>query len=98
MTETLFDRVLAQHPGDEEGRMLHAPALKTGGKAYAFVAGPDVIVKLPASRVAGLIRDGLGQPCAPRAGRPMREWVRIADPDEETRLSYIMEARAFVTG
>lgn len=45
-----------------------------------------------------LIDAGLGEPCSPRPGRPMRQWVRIPDPDEEAALSYVLEARAFVAG
>ena len=100
MTGGLFgsvrDRVLARHPGDEEGRMLRAPALKTAGKVYAFAAGTDVVVKLPASRVADLIDSGGGAPCSPRPGRPMKEWVRLVEPDEETCCSVVLEARSFV--
>ncbi len=29
-------RVLTMYPGDEEGRMLRSPGLKTAGKLYAF--------------------------------------------------------------
>ncbi|MGY2003722.1 hypothetical protein [Blastococcus sp. SYSU DS1024] len=52
--------------------------------------------RLPTRRVAELIADGRGEPCSPRPGRPMREWVSIPDPDEETCLVHLREARAFV--
>ena len=92
-------RVLALHPGDEEGRMLSTPALKTGGKVYGFAdADEALIVKLPASRVAELIGTGEGDPCSPRPGRPMREWVRIPATDPEACLAYLLEARSFVSG
>ncbi|MGY2066988.1 hypothetical protein [Blastococcus sp. SYSU DS0619] len=92
------DRLLAQHPGDEQARMLHAPGLRTGGKFYGFAAADALVVKLPADRVAALIAGGQGEPCSPRPGRPMREWVEIRDPDEAACLAYLREARAFVTG
>ncbi|WP_433331146.1 hypothetical protein [Spirillospora sp. CA-294931] len=91
------DRVLTSHPGDEEGRMLHAPGLKTGGKFYAFATATDLVVKLPAPRVDELIRGGQGLPCAPRPGRPMKEWVQIPAPEEESCLAYLLEARTFVS-
>jgi len=92
-------RVLALHPADEEGRMLSAPALKAAGKVYAFaVADEAAMVKLPAPRVAELIRAGQGDPCSPRPGRPMREWVRVPATDVETCLAYLLEARSFVSG
>ncbi|MGY1753547.1 hypothetical protein [Blastococcus sp. SYSU D01042] len=91
-------RVLAEHPEDEEHRMLHAPALAAGGRSYGFASGDQLTVKLPAERVRALIADGRGLPCSPRAGRPMREWVQIPSPDEEECVAWLREARAFVTG
>ncbi|MDO9380508.1 MAG: hypothetical protein Q7T56_16815 [Nocardioidaceae bacterium] len=101
-TERVFDavvgRVLAEHPGDDEGLMLRSPGLRgPTGRFYAFVAGDGVIVKLPAPRVAELVEVGDGEPCAP-SGRPMREWVRIPVPDERACLAHVLEARAFVVG
>ncbi|GAA1500506.1 hypothetical protein GCM10009827_006520 [Dactylosporangium maewongense] len=84
---------LRRYPSDEIGRMLGSPALRAGGRCYAFVAGDDLILKLPAARVAELVAGGAGRPCSPRPGRPMREWVRV-QPD----LSYVVEARTFVAG
>lgn len=91
---TVFDTVLALHPGDEPGRMLHAPALRASGHCYAFTTGDAMMVKLPAARVARLVAAGLGEPCAPRPGRPMREWVRVP---AEGSLDLVLEARAFVS-
>ena len=56
------------------------------------------MLKLPAARVTDLIDSGRGLPCAPRPGRPMREWVEIPSPDEESCLAYVLEARTFVAG
>ncbi len=64
--------MLDQHPGDERGRMLHAPGQKTAGKFYAFPSGDDLVVKLPAVRVAEVIATGAGRPCEPRKRRPMK--------------------------
>jgi hypothetical protein len=89
----VFDEILRQHPGDEPGRMLRSPALRTGGRYYAFTSGDEVIVKLPAARVAELIAAGTGRPCSPHPGRPMREWVRV--PAEDCAV-HILEARTFV--
>jgi hypothetical protein len=93
------EQVLAEHPDDEQGRMLHSPGLKTGGKFYAFAANAeDLMVKLPAARVQEIIAEGLGVPCETRPGRPMREWVQITAPDETSCWSYVLEARSFLTG
>lgn len=94
--ETVSQRLLREHPDDQPGRMLRAPGLKTAGKFYAFVTNADVVVKLPATRVAELIGTGKGQPCAPARGRPMREWVRLVPADEHTCAAYLLEARGFV--
>lgn len=78
--------------------MLRSPGLKTVGKFYAFATAADLVVKLPSSRVEQLIDSGRGLPCSPRPGRPMKEWIRIPAPDEESCLSYVLEARTFVSG
>ncbi|MEJ7630065.1 MAG: hypothetical protein WKF54_10795 [Nocardioidaceae bacterium] len=77
--------------------MLRSPGLKTAGKFYAFATAADVVVKLPSSRVDELIDSGRGLVCSPRPGRPMKEWLRIPAPDEATCLSYLLEARTFVS-
>ena len=78
--------------------MLRSPGLKTNGTLYAFATAADIVVKLPSLRVHGLVDSGQGLPCSPRPGRPMKEWVRIAAPDDETCLSYVLESRTFVSG
>jgi hypothetical protein len=89
-------KLLDEHPGDELGRMLQSVGLKTAGKFYAFATKNEVVVKLPAARVADLIATAVGRPCDPRGGRPMRQWVRLRPADEEDCTAYLIEARAFV--
>ena len=83
MPQTVFEAaaqdVLARHPADETGRMLQSPGLRTSGTFYGFAPGDDLVVKLPADRVAGLIDAGDGLPCSPRPGAPMKEWRRCAN-------------------
>jgi hypothetical protein len=76
--------------------MLHAPGLRTSGGFFAFSSGDDVVVKLPAARVAALIAEGRGRPCVIRKGSPMREWVRLAT-DDDRLVELVGEARAFVS-
>jgi hypothetical protein len=90
-------RVLAMHPGDEEGRMLRSPGLTTAGKSYAFATAADLVVKLLSSRADELGDSGRGLPRSPRARRPMKEWVRVPAPDEEFCPAYPLEARSFVS-
>lgn len=96
--ERIGARLLDAYPGDERGRMLHAPGLKTAGRFYAFASAHDIVVKLPAVRVAELIASGAGRPCDPRGGRPMRQWVRLPATDEDAAEAHLSEAREFVAG
>jgi hypothetical protein len=93
-SQTMLDR----HPGDERGRMLRAPGLKTAGRFYAFATDHHLVVKLSAARVAELITAGAGRPCDPRRGRPMRQWVRLRPADHPSCTTYLIEARGFVSG
>jgi hypothetical protein len=95
--EAAYGRLLDQHPEDELGRMLHRPGIRTTSGFYGFVTKGDLVVKLAVSRVDELIADGEGQPCSPRPGHPMRQWVRLRPADEATCLAYLVEARGFVT-
>lgn len=98
--ETVFDavsrRLLDAHPEDQPGRMLHAPGLKTAGTFYAFSTNGELVVKLPAARVAELIGNGTGRACDPGKGRPMKQWIRLTPADEQGCTAYLLEARDFV--
>ena len=97
--EALFASVserLLDEEGVEQGRMLQATGLRVGGKFFAFATKGDVVVKLPAGRVSELIATGAGEPCNPRGGTPMREWVRLSPADEAACAAYVLEARDFV--
>ena len=96
MLEVIAGRVLAEHPDDERGRMLHSPGLRTSGRFYAFATSTHLVVKLPAERVAALVADGAGSPCDPRGGHPMREWVLLVPRDTAEAAASVREARAFV--
>ena len=89
-------QLLTDFSGDEQGRMLRSPGLKTGGKFYGFATADDLVVKLPAARVDELIDTGQGAPCSPRPGRPMKEWVRIPAPGPASCRAFLLEARTFV--
>ena len=93
---TVGQRVL-EFTGDEQGRMLQSPGLKTGWKFYGFATADDLVVKLPSARVHELLESGRGLLCSPQPGRPMKEWVRIPAPDEESCREYLLEARTFVS-
>jgi len=68
-------------------------ALKLNGKIFAMLAHGRLVVKLRPDRVAALIGAGIGLPFDAGKGRPMKEWVSIADGHEEQWLSLALEAR-----
>ena len=77
------ERLLGADRRVKRGRMLQAVGLKTAGKFFAFTTKGELVAKFPAARVQQLIVEGVGRPCEPRKGRPMREWVRLTPADEE---------------
>jgi hypothetical protein len=71
-------------------------ALMIHGKLLVALRGDDLLIKLPAERVAALIASGHGAPFDANKGKPMKEWVLAkmsADWDALAR-----EAMVFVGG
>ena len=93
---------LAGLPGvtgpDEAGerRRFGSDALKVNGSIFAMVRDGRLVVKLPAPRVAALIEDGTGGPFDAGKGRPMKEWLTVADDDLDTWRTLSREALKFV--
>jgi hypothetical protein len=89
--DAVANRFLGE-PGVTEGQMFGMPVLKAGGKVFAGLWEGQLVVKLPAERVAELVASGTGAAFAPMAGRTMKEWVLVGS-DEELAA----EALRFVT-
>ena len=85
-----------QLPGESGRRAFGSEALKVNGSIFAMVTDGRLVVKLPRERVDALIAGGTGAPFGAGKGRPMKEWVSIAEDDEETWLALAQEALAFV--
>ena len=73
------------------------PCLRVEGQFFATCdhRTGNLIVKLPRARVQELIDFGVGQAFAP-AGRVFREWVLVAERDDQQWSALIAEARSFV--
>ena len=98
--ETIFDGAAKRLRGVERGKMLSATGLRDpkAGKFFAFVTRGQLVVKLPADRVAELIAGGEGRVFDAGKGRPMKEWVGLRPDDEAACADYMREARKFVSG
>lgn len=82
----------------EEGTIMQSRCVRSKGE---FVAAAehrtgDLVVKLPAARVAELIESGQGTPFAP-AKRVFKEWVRIEDRQPELWEALMLESISFVS-
>ena len=80
-----------------EGELMRSRCLRVGGD---FLAMPeyrtgDLVVKLPAARVAELIDQGVGLAFAP-AKRVFNEWVQVPGRDEALWSALLDEALDFV--
>ncbi len=82
-----------------EGTIMGGPCVRADGEFVAMPhhKGPGLVVKLPRDRVSELIEAGSGAPFAP-AGKVFREWVLVADHDEDRWTELLRESVTFVTG
>ena len=94
-------RALADEPGVEVGggrRGFGRGTLQVGGRIFAMVSHGRLVLKLPRERVAGLISAGVGAPFDAGKGRPLAEWLALADADDAIWRDLAREAAAFVRG
>jgi YjbR protein len=91
---SIVDEMLRE-PGVEEGAAFHNRGLKVGGKIFAMLVQGELVVKLPADRVAQLVGDGTGRPFE-SGRRVMKEWVSVPPSDETEWLALAREAHRFV--
>jgi hypothetical protein len=85
-------------PGSGGPRRFGSEALTVDGSIFAMLTRGELVVKLPAARVAALVDAGTGRPFTSGKGRPMREWVEVAAGDTEVRYELAREALRFVGG
>ena len=97
--EALFASVidsLVGQPRITPAKMFGAPVLKVGGKVFSMVHKGRLVVKLPAERVAALIKSGDGAPFDPGNGRLMKEWVAVKPMAKGFWINLAEEAKDFV--
>ena len=101
--EECFDEVVTtmrDRPGvappDPSRRGFGANALTVHGSIFAMVSRGALVVKLPAARVSALVASGDGAVFDAGRGRPMREWVAVAEVDPDAWRALAEEACAFV--
>lgn len=83
-------------PRESGGRGFGSTALEVDGSIFAMVSHGRLTVKLPRDRVAELIESRTGLPFDAGKGRPMKEWVSVAEVDPKCWLELAREACAFV--
>ena len=91
-------RLVDRDAGVELGRMMRSTGLKAGGRFFAFARDGELVVKLPAGRVAALVESGEGGPFVGSRERVMREWVTLRPRGIEACEAYVAEALAFAGG
>jgi hypothetical protein len=90
---------LVERDGVTRSTMMGFPCPRIDGKFFASLdhKSGQLVVKLPADRVAELIATGRASPFAP-AGRTFREWAAIPPTSGENWPDLLEEALAFVAG
>jgi hypothetical protein len=90
------DRLL-RDPDVEEGTGFgSSPGLRVSRKIFAMLMSGELVVKLPADRCAELVADGVARPLERGQGRPMREWVVVADSARDRWPGLVDDALAYV--
>ncbi len=99
MEEALFASAiesLINQPRITQSKMFGATVLKVGGKVFSMVHKGRLVVKLPAERVAALIKSGDGAPFDPGHGKVMKEWVAVKPMAKSVWIKLAEAARDFV--
>jgi hypothetical protein len=96
MAEDRWQELVATTTGGPvtEGTMFGSKGLRTGKKFFAVWWHEQLVVKLPAERLAELVAAGDGQPFEPMPGRAMNGWLVVEPSVEWPELA--AEARAHV--
>lgn len=85
----------ASHRDVTYGKLMASNGLKVNGKIFAMLSRGRLVVKLPRSRVDGLVSAGAGERFDPGHGRVMKEWIVIKS-DKTDWIELAGEAYTFV--
>ncbi|WP_346620086.1 TfoX/Sxy family protein [Blastococcus montanus] len=77
------------------GHMFGCPGLRTGRRFFTIRWEEQLVLKLPAARIADLVQAGGGTPFEPMEGRRMNGWILLTGAADTTSL--VEQARAYVT-
>jgi hypothetical protein len=78
------------------GKGFGAGTLKVDGKIFALISSSGhFVAKLPAGRVDEFVRNGIGQRFDAGRGKPLKEWLALADAMAQW-IEIAKEARLFV--
>lgn len=86
--------LIAQDRRVARGRMLRSEGLRIGGKFFAAAADDELVLKLDADRVHGIVSSGHGR-AFNSGGRLMKEWVYVRPASKAACRRYVKEALAF---
>jgi hypothetical protein len=92
----LAEALLLTRVGVTRSTMMGFPCLRLNGGFFASLdrKNGQLVVKLPAERVTGLVTTGAALPFAPN-GRTFREWAAISPSASETWAGLLEEAQTF---
>jgi hypothetical protein len=99
----LFESLCDEYAGKsgvsvpDGGTGFGSNAIKINKSIFAMLVNNQLVVKLPAARVAELISTGDGAPFDAGKGKPMKEWVELTVVDDDACRRLVAEAMAFVS-
>lgn len=88
----------ATDPHVDRATLFGFDCLRAGGKVFAKLHNGNLVVKLPAQRIASLMDLGRLRPYDRGRAGSMKEWAVVAAIDKRGIIALAEEARAFAGG